>query len=172
MTKTEAAKLVTRLVGFFPQSQFSEANAEAYESVLVTMDHESTAEAIFRLVTTSKWLPTIAEIRAAAVDIQLGPLKSGVEAWAEVMEETGRVGYCGRPSFTDETIRRVVQSMGWEQLCLSQNLASDRARFCELYDTWATRDRRDAQAGAQLPPAGSRAELPPKVRALLRGVGR
>ena len=64
MTPIEAAKLVAQMVASFPNSRFEEKNTVAYERALLVLDAQETQEAIGELIATTKYLPTIAEIRA------------------------------------------------------------------------------------------------------------
>jgi hypothetical protein len=99
---------------------------------------------------TSKFLPTIAEIRAAAVEMAHGARRLGGEAWGDVGSEIRRVGAYGEPQFTDPVAAECVRLMGWRNLCLGTNDAADRARFVELYDGLAVRARADQVAGEAL----------------------
>jgi hypothetical protein len=128
----EAAKLVAMLSAAYRDAPISEATAEVYEAMLADLPFAATQAAVARLVATSKWFPTVAEIREAVVAVERGAVRSGVEAWGDVVTEC-------------------VELTGWRGLCLGENEAADRAKFVQLYDALAARDRTDAQAGRALP---------------------
>lgn len=65
MTKSEASRLVLRLMACFPGMQFPEGTVVAYEHYLGPLDHERATQAVDHLVQTSKFLPSVAEIFAA-----------------------------------------------------------------------------------------------------------
>ena len=55
--------------------------------------------------------------------------------------------YSPQPKFRDAVTEHCVGLMGWRYLCKSSNDVADRARFCELYDAVANRDRIERRAG-------------------------
>jgi hypothetical protein len=63
MTKAEAASLIASLVTAFPSARFATENAEMYESGISDLDAKETQAAIGELIHSSRYLPTIAEIR-------------------------------------------------------------------------------------------------------------
>ena len=63
MTKIEAASLIANLLAAFPSAKFAIENANMYESGIADLGAAETQEAIGELIHSSKYLPTIAEIR-------------------------------------------------------------------------------------------------------------
>lgn len=167
MTRSEAAKLVAVLAQAWPRSPVSVETSKVYEGALMDLSHAEAEAAVSLLLRTSKFLPTIAEIRTAAVDLRRGPVRSGPEAWGDVLGQIRRVGAYGVPKFEDPVTAECVRVLGWRNLCLEgHNDAADRARFCELYGDLALRERTDEVAG--LPP---RRQLSSAVRGLLGSIG-
>jgi hypothetical protein len=113
--------------------------------MLADLDYAVANAAAERLIATSKWIPTIAEIREACLAITAGPKVPGGEAWGAVMRAIGRFGAYRTPgvefNLEDPIAQRCVLSLGWRELCLSENAIADRARFIELYDQLATTTR-------------------------------
>ncbi len=167
MQRSETAQILTMLSAAFRDAPISEMTAELYETMLADLDFQACKTAVFRLIRTSKWLPTIAEVRGAVADVQLGPKRSGGEAYGDVLAEIRRTGYIGVPRFNDPVVSRCVELMTWRGLCLGENEAADRARFIELYDSLAERERRDVVAGIALPPARGGLALPSAIGRLL-----
>ncbi len=152
MKPIEAAKLVAMLSAAYRDAPISEATAEVYEAMLADLPFAATQAAVARLVATSKWFPTVAEIREAVVAVERGAVRSGVEAWGDVVQAIRKVGaYRPPPAFADPIVTECVELTGWRGLCLGENEAADRAKFVQLYDALAARDRTDAQAGRALP---------------------
>lgn len=171
MTRGEASKLVTLLAAAFPRAGVTTATSEVYEAMLADLPYPEASEAVARLLRTSRFLPTIAEIREAAVELKRGALRSGAEAWGDVLKQIRRVGHVGVPKFQDPITAECVRILVWRNLAIEgTNDAADRARFCELYDDLARRDRVDEVAG--LPPRAERAQLPENVRGLLGSIAR
>lgn len=147
MKQSEAAKLVAMLIAAYPHSQVSEATSRVYERMLADIDADVASRAIERLIATSRYLPTVADIRATVVDLDRGPVRCGVDAWCDVLGEIRRVGYMGEPHFDDPLVAEIVARWGWRRICLDGGVESDRARFAELYDALAARQRANAVAG-------------------------
>jgi hypothetical protein len=161
MTPAEAAKLVAMILQAYPAAQFGPASSQLYEAMLADVDVEMGKAAVHRLIATSRFLPTIAEIRTMAADLQHGPPRLGEQAWGDVIEAIRRVGhYRPAPNFADERVAESVRVLGWRNLCLSANDAADRARFITLYDGLSERHRADLIAGRALPPAAAHNALP------------
>jgi hypothetical protein len=178
MRKSEAIEVVMLLVGAFPQAKFDAVSRDVYERMLLDLDAPDTRSAVQRLIRSSRFLPSIAEIRRAVADATLGPKRSGAEAWIDVAYEIRRVGYCGTPRFDDDVTRRLVDRWGWRRLCLEGSWESDRARFIEAYDEIAGRERegRLAAPALSLPtaipstaPCSVRPPAPGRVREQLGG---
>lgn len=167
MKRREVAQIVATLAAAYPNAQVSEATSAVYERMLLDLDFETTERAVARLLGTSRFLPTIAEIRGAAADLALGPVRSGAEAWLDVIEEIRRVGQYEAPKFADPLVAEIVRKCGWYGLCTDDNLVSDRARFIEAYDAAAGRKRADVASGIPLPATAAleARSLPPAPQA-------
>lgn len=166
MTPAEAAKLVGALGSCYPASKIDRVASAMYERLIADLAFESTAAAIDRLVKSSRFMPTVAEIRAAEADVRCGPQRLGAEAWGDVTAAIRRVGASQPPPpFPDPLVGQCVALMGWRNLCLGSNDAADRARFIELYDGLQARQRVDLVVGKALPAASS-ARLPEAAESL------
>lgn len=152
MTRSEAAKLVAVLLAAFPSAKSTAGTSEVYERMLADLDYPTANAAVERLIATCKFMPSIAEIRGACMDLSHGDQRAGGEAWGECLKAISRFGIYRAPgkdfSFQDPLVARCVAALGWEALCNSENQAADRARFIELYDKLAVGARRDLNAGA------------------------
>jgi hypothetical protein len=150
---SEAAEIVMLLLGAYPNAKTSASTSQVYETMLGDLDAGPARAAVIRLIASSKWMPTVAEIRGAAADIEHGPVRSGADAWLDVVSEIRRVGNYSAPTFTDGLVESLVRRWGWNALCLSSNEASDRARFIEAYDGLARQARERDVSGMALPAA-------------------
>jgi hypothetical protein len=175
MKQSEAAKVVGMLQAAFPAARMTEATVVLYERLLVDLDFELASATIERLICTTKFCPTVSEIRDAAADIALGPSRSGVEAWGDVGQAIRRVGSYGMPKFEDPLVAECVRMMGWRNLCLGEAPEhTDRARFCELYQDLQRKQRLAdvSEPGRLLPGHQEARQLPPNVRQLVQDVGK
>ena len=152
--KLQVKKLVAVLIAAYPAGKFTAETVGVYERMLVDLDYEAANAAIARLLATSKFLPTIAEIREAALTAHTGEIRAGGEAWGEVIKAVGKHGRNRTPGvdfqLADPVTAECVASLGWRELCDSENQPADRARFIELYDQLAARHRR-SQLSESLP---------------------
>lgn len=154
MNRQEAARIVAVIMHACP-SQATRIDrdraagmVDAYEALLADLSYEQCNAAVRILLQTKNWMPSVAEIRAAVVELERGPVRPGGEAWGQVKAAIGRYGSYRTPgtdfTFTDPVTARCVSALGWQTLCLSENEPADRARFIELYDRLAAQSHREA----------------------------
>lgn len=156
MNRADAAKLVAVIVATTPsQSHRLDARrldemVTAYASLLDDLTYEQCNAALRVLLQTRTWMPSVADIRSTVLEIQRGPQRAGGDAWGFVLQAVKREGFYRTPgvdfTFRDPIIARCVETMGWQELCLSENAVADRARFIELYDKLASNARREQQS--------------------------
>lgn len=155
MTKDDAGKLIAVLFASFPSANLERKHVDAYVSAILDLDAKVAGEAVSRLRNTATFLPAIAEIRRAAADVQLGPMRSGEDAYRVLLEAVRAHGWPTMPRFRDPHILKGIGVWGsWQDLCNSP--ADDpggRARFIELYEQSARQEREDVVAGKPLPAA-------------------
>jgi hypothetical protein len=146
MTEAQAIRLIGGLMAAYRVGQtITDDTADAYVEDILDLDFEPAALAVKTLRQTSKFLPSIAEIRQAAAEIHAGHLPDEDEAWAEVMANIRHHGWTGTPTWTHPAIHATVKAMGWRDLCASTNQVADRAHFLSLYRTQRARLERDRQ---------------------------
>lgn len=92
----------------------------------------------------STYPPTIADIREQIAKIALNEQKTGIEAWGDVKNAIRRFGYYesekGISSLKGLT-KKVVELMGYRELCQSENEMADRAHFLKVYDSLVAREK-------------------------------
>lgn len=155
MTDAECAKLVAVMMGAFPSAKFNAQTSQVYERMLRDLDYRAANAAVERLLATSRFMPTVADVREAALALTSGEIKPGGEAWGEVLRLISRYGarrydVGWEPPIADPATRQTVAALGWVNLCDSENQVADRARFVELYDKLAASQRR-SQLSEHLP---------------------
>lgn len=146
--------------------------AMLYTAGLADLDYEAARAAVVRIARTAKWMPTIADICEAVMVVQTGHRRTGAEAWGDVLKAIRKYGWVRSPGldfrFDDPIVARVVNALGWQDLCHSEGamIAADRARFIESYEQIRDQERADRAATpglavAALPAPAPRAELAP-----------
>ena len=133
MDKNQALQILAILTAAFPSTQIKKATAEIYIEFLIVMDFNLTRAAAHRLITTAKFFPTIAEI-TEAVEKFNPQLPGADQAWLEVMEQIRKTGYFGIPQFMTPCIMDAVKTIGWTNLCTSEQIGVERAHFMKIYD--------------------------------------
>lgn len=90
----------------------------------------------------AEWFPSAGKIRNIALELSTpATRRTGLEAWGDVIKAISDVGYYRVPYFTDTIVSEVVKSLGWQNLCISENQMSDRARFIDAYNSMLERKR-------------------------------
>lgn len=154
MNRTETARLVTVMLSAVPSNRVDPKSVpsmvDAYTDLLGDLTYEQCSAALRVLLQTRTWLPSVADIRSTALELQRGPRRAGGDAWGGVIRAISAEGVHRTPGvdfvFRDPVTARCVAALGWESLCNSENPHSDRARFIELYDKLAEQDRKEQQA--------------------------
>jgi hypothetical protein len=165
MKTKEAAKIVATLAAAFPNARVTEETSEVYEKLLADLDYDATQKACARLIATSEWFPTIAKIREAVTLLTSGPVRTGAEAYDVVLKAIRAhgpaLGTWPEPTFADPLIPKCLGVWGtWNDACESpSDDPGGRARFIDLYDELARRQRQDAVAGRALPAAAPHREF-------------
>lgn len=156
--KADVIKALLLVSASFQNFKLPEGGADVWVQLLEDIPAQALQRAVASLCASSEYPPTIAAIRkeALAYSPEAFPPLPG-EAWREVINEIGRVGWCGSPSFTDPMIARAVQCVSnWQDLCTSDmsDMPAHRARFLEAYEALRERD-----AGERLLPETIRREI-------------
>jgi len=153
VTKVEAIQIVAMLNAAFGHSRLTAQGCDIYVDMVQDLGFSPAKEAVRRLLSKARFMPTIAEIRETAADVTLGPARSGEEAYAILLRAIAACGWCSPPKFRDPHITRALGVWGsWVDVCASPaDDAAGRARFIELYEQSAKRERADVVAGKPLP---------------------
>ena len=133
MTQSEALKAVSMIRAIWGARGAPDADGiHVWASLLADLDFGAVKGAIERLAKTSKWLPTVAEIRAEVVEDR-ADLPEPEVAWGFVWRAISKYGERQRPQFAHDEIRQAVDAIGWSSICLDENVAASRARFTDAY---------------------------------------
>ena len=145
MTREQSASAVKLLINAIPNAaKIPASTVDVYVHVLQDLEPDFALAVVRKLVNTSEFFPSLAAVRRAIGEVLHGPRRSGAEAWLDVTRKIRTVGYCGKPVFTDPVIQSIVDRWGWVTLCTEGDVVADRARFIEMYDAMAGREREEA----------------------------
>lgn len=150
MTKKEFSVLASAIKTFYPRDNVipNEKALELWYGMLCDLPYQITEAAISKHVISSKYPPTVAEIREIAAEITGGDIADWSKAWNDAVYAITKYGWYNTTqalASLDELTRETVKRLGFEQLCHSENPEADQRRFKEIYETLAKRKRADLQ---------------------------
>jgi hypothetical protein len=179
MNATEAEQLVGILEAAYPNHPTKPATASGYFLGLRDLPFVTVMAAAEEVMRTSRFFPTVAEIREIVATSEVAGDLIPEEAWAEVRSEARRVGFNRPPTFhrgvfhreeprfSSPLIERAVQAVGWETICTGNNERGFiRDQFVKALAAIARHEVKRAQAGEA---TGTDPALPEGVTAIGRG---
>ncbi|NDO45988.1 replicative helicase loader/inhibitor [Clostridium sp. MD294] len=150
MTREEIVQVLAVLKANYSGAlkDMTRQEAEGKINIWITMfadtDREIMNLAVQKIIATSKYFPTVAEVREVIAEINTGCVLDGGAAWGEVITAIRNYGQYRElqalESMSDMT-KTVVQRMGWRDLCLSEDTEIDRAHFLKIYQAEEKRQK-------------------------------
>lgn len=132
----------------------TEEAMDVWFALLHDLDYQILSKALQKYMLTNKFKPTVAELREIYADLICPVISDWSEGWKKVSRAIGHYGMYrtdeAMESF-DEVTREVVKRLGFQNICLSENIIADRARFAEIYQAIQQRKRTDVNIGSALP---------------------
>ena len=148
-------KVIVQIMGVlaaaYPSFLLTRETIAVYQRVLSDVPDELLQGAALDAVSKSRFFPTVAELRDAALSIKrIGSGNpSAFEGWEEVIRLIREKGHGFLPEFSHPWITSAVRQIGgWQRLCMSENLVADRARFLEAMTDC---ERRNLESERTLP---------------------
>lgn len=153
MASPDEVKRVWNLLAINYPSYADKLNADLlkqqlalWQRLLVDVPGEVLQAAALQHMAVSKWFPAVSELRDQAGALTAPPQQAAIEAWGEVTAAMASAryyryadGFHEFPQFADPVTQKVVDSMGWGNLCGSEDGTADRARFLQGYEAVAKR---------------------------------
>lgn len=164
MTKQEFANFAMALRTYYPKEQIlpNQQAMELWYRELKDIPMEIAEATLRKWVSTNKWSPSIAEIRENATTIKEGDALTWGESWERALTAIKRYGSY-RPKEALESLdpltRKCVESIGFRELCMSENITADRANYRMIFDTMAKREQAHKQLALPLQETISRIRL-------------
>jgi hypothetical protein len=150
-TKSDVTGFVGILAASYPNFNLTQETIVVYQKTLADIEPKVLEAAILHLVTTSKFFPTIAEIREAAFSIMTNERKipSAFEAWEEAINHCIKGNY---KDYSHPLIERAVNIIGidyWRNMTYDDEMAT-RAQFFKIYETLLQREKADLKMLPQI----------------------
>jgi len=137
-SESDVARVVSILSAAYPNWNVSPYTVEVYYQDLKDIDAHELEIACQHCRTEAgrKFAPSVGELRGAVMDLRRASLQipSAYEAWGEVLKAFIEVGHNGSPQWSHPLIAKTVRSLGWRNLCMSEDQTADRARFLQAYE--------------------------------------
>ncbi len=171
MATDEAIRMMFEVLGsVWPRDddRVSDLSLSVYARCLADIPDDLLSAATLRVVSEQTFFPRPAEIRQAAIALRWPDELTGVEAWGRLgawmrhWPAGGRwVGDCHiEPPPLPPRVKRAVDAVGGlSYLRTSEDTVADRARFVQVYDALAERERREATMLPEIRAARARAQL-------------
>ncbi len=138
-------EVLTVLISAYPATKLTPQAVSVYERILSEVPIEALEAATLQHIATSRFFPTVAELREMALELASPQYQhlTPDEAWGVVKDAFRRFGQYRTPEFADPMVAKVVSLMGWKELCASENQVADRAHFMTMYQRMLEREKED-----------------------------
>jgi hypothetical protein len=144
MNRIEIINLLGIATANFPNLQQKEMKPTAvlWEKSLADIPYEIAEKAVIKVLSTSKFFPTLAEIREATAQITQPRTIDAIEAWGLILQAIRKYGYYSEGDAMrslPEDVAQMVKHFTWRELCLSENPETIRAQFRMAWETKSKR---------------------------------
>lgn len=143
MKPSQVVRCLRRLRALYPDKLLSSETMASYAAMLADLSVDQLAAAIEKHAATSRYWPSVAELRALAVEDEAAP--PAEIAWGEVMRAVSSVGRYRSPQWSHPAIEAAVEAVGgWQRVCDDDTEGVLRAHFYRTYNAYRERIERDA----------------------------
>lgn len=150
MTFDEFKVLAKGMKAVYTQSWFlPDADAvNIWYKLLKDLDYAVANVAIQKYMLTNRKEPTVADIRELASAVVVGEKPLWSDGWEEVLRAISKYGSYRETEALQsmtETTRKAVKRMGFRNICMSENIAADRANFRMIFEQISDREHTEKQ---------------------------
>jgi len=162
VNRKEIINLLGIATANFPNLQQKDMTPTAvlWEKALSDIPYNVAEKAVIKVLSTSKFFPTVADVREAATQLTQPRTLDAIEAWGLVVDAIRKYGYYRQKeamvSLPDD-VGAMVKRFTWRELCLNENPDTLRAQFRMA---WETQSKRTQELKS----------LPTEIRQLIEGV--
>lgn len=155
MDKKQFAIFASALRTYYPKENIlpNEQALALWYKQLQDIPYELAEVTLNKWVAVNKWSPSIADIRQQALEIKQGDVKTWGDAWGEVLNAIHRYGTYEADKAVaslDDITRKCVKRLGFYNLCVSENIAVERANFRQIYEAEINKAKQNAQIPANV----------------------
>ena len=123
-------------------------SVKIWYSMLKDIPYDVLNVAIQKYIMTEKFPPTIADLRSLSSETANGKILDWGKAWETVLDSISKYGWYKQAegkAVLDDLTREAVNRIGYEKICVSENIVADRANFRQIYEELANQRSRDNQ---------------------------
>lgn len=155
MEKKEFGIFASALRTYYPREALlpNQQAMELWFRELKDIPFEVAEASLRKWVSTNKWSPSIADIREMTTEVQHGAIPDWGEAWGSVLKAIRRYGSYNVQKALDSfdpLTRQCVERLGFRELCMSENIGNESARFRMIYETLSEREKTRKQLALPL----------------------
>lgn len=123
-----------------------EKTAKVWYTIFKDDNHDLFVSAIETYIATNEYKPTPAGIRKSMEKLINSNNMNGAEAWRKATQIIQNYGiYRAEEALekikeTDNLLYKAMKTIGYRELCLSENRMADRAHFLKIYEQYSKRE--------------------------------
>lgn len=146
MNRKEIVNLLGIAVANFPRLQEKDMKPTVvlWEKSLKDLSYEVAEKALLKVLSTSKFFPTVSEIRQAASDLTQPRTMDAIEAWGligQAIRKFGSYREADAMAWLPEDVAQMAQQFTWREICLNENPDTLRAQFRMAWETQSKRNK-------------------------------
>jgi hypothetical protein len=118
--------------------------------------------AIQKYMLTNKFPPTVAELRELAANAVNGDPLTWGESWERALNAVRKYGSYNKMealNSLDPLTRKCVESIGYMELCMSENIMVERAHYQKVFEVYSKREQTEKQMPLGLQQAINKLQL-------------
>jgi hypothetical protein len=164
MTREEFKILCKGMKAVYTQQTFlpDQDAFNMWYALMGDLPYEVCGMAIKKYMLTNKFPPTVAELRELATNIVSGDPLTWGESWERALNAVRKYGSYNKMAALeslDPLTRKCVDSIGYMELCQSENIMVERAHFQRVFEVFQKREQTEKQMPLQLQEAIQRMQL-------------
>ena len=150
MTRDEFKVLVKGMKAVYAQPTFI-PDQDAFNmwfALMGDLPYEVCSVAAQKYMLTNKFPPTVAEIREMCAGVVNGDPLTWGESWERALNAVRKYGSYNKMealNSLDPLTRKCVESVGYMELCMSENIMVERAHYQKIFEVYSKREQTEKQ---------------------------